>query len=117
MKVQFVNIEQTFFDISNLMITGVKSLNLNKLFSAPIFSTKKVGHYLLPLVKQLLRDNFIGSDMEMTMMLTFMKGYFLSATEVVRNNTISDLFKKFGGSKNTIAVLNSERVYNHEQAA
>ena len=99
------------------MITGVKSYNLSRLFSVPRFSTDKVGYYLLPLVKQLLRDNFMGSDMEMGMLLIFLKDYFLSAADAIRNNAVTNLFKKLKDSKNTIAVLDTERIYDHQQAA
>jgi hypothetical protein len=99
------------------MITGVKSFNFSRLFSAPGFSTDKAGYYMLPLVKQLLRDNFMGSDMEMEMLLIFLKGYFLSAAGAIRNNAVTNLFKKLKGSKNAIAVLHTERIYNHQQAA
>ena len=117
MKTQFINLDRTFLGISNLMITGFKSLKLNKLFLAPRFPTDKVGYYLLPLVKQLLRDNFMGSDMEMGMLLIFLKDYFLSATDTIRNNAVTNLFKKLKDSKNTIAVLDTERIYDHQQAA
>lgn len=117
MKTQFINLDQTFLGISNLMITGFKSFKLNKLFLAPRFPTDKVGYYLLPLVKQLLRDNFMGSDMEMGMLLIFLKDYFLSATDTIRNNAVTNLFKKLKDSKNTIAVLDTERIYDHQQAA
>jgi hypothetical protein len=117
MKTQGINFDQTLLDITNLMITSVKSFKLNKLSLAPKFSTDKVGYYLLPLVKQIFRDNFMGSDAEMGILLVFLKGYFLSATDTIRNNAVTDLFKKLRGSKRTIAVLNTERIYNHPQAA
>jgi hypothetical protein len=99
------------------MITVAKSFNITRLFSAPGFSTNKAGYYMLPLVKQLLRDNFMGSDIEMEMLLIFLKGYFLSATDTIRNNAVTNLFNKLKGSKNTIAVLDTKRIYDHQQAA
>jgi hypothetical protein len=117
MKTQCINLDQTFLNISNLMITGVKSFNLTRLFLASRFSTDKAGYYLLPLVKQLLRDNLMGSDMEMGMLLIFLKDYFLSAADVIKKNTVTNLFKKLKSSKNTIAVLDTETIYNHQQAA
>jgi hypothetical protein len=117
MKTQCINLDQTFLNISNLMITVVKSFNMTRLFLAPRFSTDKAGYYMLPLVKQLLRDNFMGSDMEMEMLLIFLKGYFLSATDTIRNNAVTNLFNKLKGSKNAIAVLDTKRIYDHQQAA
>jgi hypothetical protein len=81
---------------------------MSRLFSASRFSTDKAGYYMLPLVKQLLRDNFMGSDMEMEMLLVFLKGYFLYAAGAIRNNAVTNLFKKLKGSENAIAVLHTE---------
>ncbi len=117
MKTQLVNIGQTFFNISNLMLTGLRSFNINKLFPASKFSISTMGQYLLPLIKQLLRDSFMGSDMEIGMLLIFLKSYFLSAVEIASNNAVTDLIKKFRGNKSTIAILNTERIYDHQQAA
>lgn len=117
MKTQCINLDQTFLNITNLIITGVKSFNLNKLFSAPKFSTDKIGYYLLPLIKQLFRDNFMGSDAEMGVLLIFLKGYFSSAVETVRSNAVGDLFRKLRGTKDTVAVLDTERIYDQQQAA
>ena len=99
------------------MITGVKSFDMIRLFSAPKFSTDKAGYYMFPLVKQLLRDNFMGSDMEMGMLLIFLKGYFLYAADVIRNNAVTELYKKLKSNNSTVAVLDTERIYDHQQAA
>ena len=117
MKTQCIHLDQTFLNITNLIITGVKSFNLNKIFSAPKFSTDKVGYYLLPLVKQLFKDNFMGSDAEMGVLLIFLKGYFSSAVETLRSNAVGDLFRKLRGVRGTVAVLDTERTYDHQQAA
>lgn len=117
MKPQFIHFDQTFLNITNSIITGVKNSSLTRVFSASKFSTDKVGYYLLPLVKQLFRDNFMGSDLEMGMLLIFLKDYFSSAVETVRSNAAADLFRKLRGSKDTIAAIDTERIYNHQQAA
>ena len=117
MKPQFIHFDQTFLNITNSIITGVKNSSLTKVFSAPKFSTDKIGYYLLPLVKQLFRDNFMGSDLEMGMLLIFLKDYFSSAVETVRSNAATDLFKKLRGTKDTITVLDTMRIYDHQQAA
>jgi len=35
----------------------------------------------------------MGSDMEMGILLIFLKGYFLSAADVIRNNSVTELYK------------------------
>jgi len=118
MKTQFIHFDQTLSGITSLVITSVKSFKLNKLFLAPNFSTDKIGHYLLPLVKQIIRDNFMGADMEIGILFIFLKDYFLSATNAIRNNAVTNLFKKSNGSERNIAALSaSEIIYNHPQAA
>ncbi len=117
MKTQWIYLDQTFLNITNSIITGVKSFNFYKVFSTHKFSTDKVGYYLLPLVKQLFKDNFMGSDAEMGVLLIFLKGYFSSAVETVRSNAVGDLFRKLRGNKDTVAVLDTERIYDHQQAA
>ncbi|MDB5088355.1 MAG: hypothetical protein JWR09_2349 [Mucilaginibacter sp.] len=117
MKTQCINFDQTHSDLANLMITSVKSFKFNKLFLASNFSTDKVGHYLLPLVKQIVRDNFMGADLEMGILLIFMKDYFLSAANAIRNNAVTNLFKKIKGSKRNGTGSASEIIYNHPQAA
>jgi hypothetical protein len=117
MKTQCINFDQTLSDLTSLIITSVKSFKLNKLFLASNFSTAKVGHYLLPLAKQIFRDSFMGADMEMGILLIFMKDYFLSAANAIRNNAVTNLFKKFKSSKRNVSVSASERIYNHPQAA
>jgi hypothetical protein len=117
MKTQCIHLDQTFLNITNSITAGVKSFNLNKVFSAPKFSTDKVGYYLLPLVKQLFRDNFMGSDAEMGVLLIFLKGYFSSAVETVSNNAVTGLLEKLRSSKDTVAILDTERIYDNQQAA
>ena len=69
------------------MITdNVKSFKWNKLALLAKFSPAKLGYYLLPLVKQLFRDNFMGSDIEMGMLLIFPERYFFTAADALSNN-------------------------------
>jgi hypothetical protein len=117
MKTQWIHLDQTFINITDSIITGVKSFTWNKVFSTSKFSTDKVGYYLLPLVKQLFRDNFMGSDAEMGVLIIFLKGYFSSAVETVSNNSVGNLLRKLRGPKNAVAVLETERNYDHQQAA
>ncbi|SHN20884.1 hypothetical protein [Mucilaginibacter sp. OK098] len=117
MKTQCINFDQTLSGITSLVITSVKSFKLNKLFLASNFPTDKVGYYLLPLAKQIFKDSFMGADMEMGILLIFMKDYFLSAANIIRNNAVTNLFKKIKGSKRNGTVLASEIIYNHPQAA
>ena len=113
MKTQFIHFDQ----ISG--ITSVRSFKLNKLFLTSNFSIGKVGYYLLPLVKQIIKDNFMGADLEIGILLVFLKDYFLSATNAIRNNAVTKLFKKSNGSERNIAVSisASEIIYTHPQAA
>ena len=119
MKTQCINLDQAPSDLTSLIITSVKSFKLNKLFFVSNFSTARVGHYLLPLVKQIVKDNFMGADLEIGILLIFMKDYFLSATNAIRSNAVTNLFKKSNSSKRNIAVSvpASEITYNHPQAA
>lgn len=118
MKTQFVNIDQALLNIGKLMIDSVKSFKWNNPGGlAPRFSADKVGYYLLPLVKQLFRDNFMGSDMEMGMLLIFLKGYFTSVRDALRNNVLTDLLKKLSRKKAQMAVLSAEKNYRYQQAA
>ena len=117
MKTQYINFDQTLSGITSLLISGIKNFKLNTLFSAPKFSTDKIGHYLLPLVKQIFRDNFMGADLEIGILLIFLKDYFLSAANAIRNNAVADLFKKDKGSERNITVSAAEIIYNHPQAA
>ena len=118
MKTQFIHFDQ-ISGITSAIITSARSFKLNKLFSASNFSTGKLGYYLLPLVKQIIKDNFMGADMEIGILLVFLKDYFLSATNAIRNNAVTNLFKKSKGSERNIAVpvSASEIIYNHPQAA
>jgi len=117
MKTQCINFDQTLSGITSLIITSVKSFKLNKLFLASNFSTAKLGHYLLPLAKQIVRDNFMGADLEIGILLIFLKDYLFSAADVVRNNAVTNLFKKIKDSKRNVSISASERIYNHPQAA
>lgn len=119
MKTQFIHFDQTLAGITSVIITSAKSFKFNKLFSASNFSTGKLGYYLVPLVKQIIKDNFMGADLEIGILLVFLKDYFSSATNAIRNNAVTNLFKKSKGSERNIAVSvsASEIIYNHPQAA
>ena len=119
MKTQLIHFDQTLSGITSVIITSAKSFKLNKLFSASNFSTDKLGYYLMPLVKQIIKDNFMGADLEIGILLVFLKDYFSSATNAIRNNAVTNLFKKSKGSERNIAVSvsASEIIYNHPQAA
>ena len=118
MKTQFIHFDQ-ISGITSVVVTSVKSFKLNKLFLVSSFSTSKLGYYLLPLVKQIIKDNFMGADLEIGILLIFLKDYFLSATNAIRNNAVTNLFKKSKGSERNIevSVSASEIFYNHPQAA
>ncbi|MDB5024164.1 MAG: hypothetical protein JWP78_1919 [Mucilaginibacter sp.] len=98
------------------MITGTTSLKWSKLLVTFKFSSNQLGNYLLPLLKQLFRDNFMGSEMEMGILLLFVKSYFLLAVHAISHNALTDRFKKSGESTTKSAELNYEDIY-HEQAA
>ncbi|MDB5141590.1 MAG: hypothetical protein JWQ66_303 [Mucilaginibacter sp.] len=117
MKTQCINIDQALSGISNLVITSITSLEWHKLFFAFNFSPKRIGNYLLPLLKELFRDNFMGSDMEMGILLLFVKSYFLLAVYVIRHNALTDRVKKLNKSINESVELNHEDIYTHKQAA
>lgn len=117
MKTQCINFDQTLLDTTNLMINSAKGFKINKLFLTSNFSTARIGYYLLPLVKQIVKETFMGADLEVGILLIFVKDYFLSAANVIRNNAVTNLFKKVKGSKRHIAVPASEIIYNHPQAA
>jgi hypothetical protein len=119
MKTQYINFDQTLSGITSLIINSVKSFKLNRLFLASNFSTDMIGHYLLPLAKQIFRETFMGADMEMGIVLIFMKDYFLSAADIIRNNAVTKLFKQSKDSKRdmVVSVSASEIIYNHPQAA
>ncbi|MEO6631402.1 MAG: hypothetical protein ABIN13_06755 [Mucilaginibacter sp.] len=117
MKAPYINVDQTLSGITSVIITSAKSLKLNKVFFASNFSTYKVWHYLLPLVKQIIKDNFMGADLEIGILLIFLKDYFSSAANAVTNNAVTNLFKKSNGSERNITVSASEIIYNHPQAA
>jgi hypothetical protein len=99
------------------VITSIASIEWHKLFFAFRFSPTRIGDYLLPLLKQLFRDNFMGSDMEMGILLLFVKSYFLLAVYVITHNALIDRFKKLNKSINESVELNHEEIYQHKQAA
>ncbi len=119
MKTQFIHFDQTLSGITSVIITNTKSFKFNKLFSASNFPTGKLGYYLVPLAKQIIKDNFMGADLEIGILLVFLKDYFSSATNAIRNNAVTNLFKKSNGSERNIAVSvsASEIIFNHPQAA
>jgi hypothetical protein len=117
MKTQCIHIDQALSGISNLVITGIASVEWHKLLFAFKFSPKRIGNYLLPLLKELFKDNFMGSDMEMGILLLFVKSYFLLAVYVISHNALTDRFKKLNKSINKSVELNHEEIYRHKQAA
>jgi len=117
MKTQLTNIDQTLSGISNLMITSISSINWDKLFLTFKFSPSKIGQYLLPLAKQLFRDNFMGSDMEMGILLLFIKSYFMVAVYAIRNNSITRQFSKVQENISKNILSPRDTFYQHKQAA
>jgi len=117
MKTQYANIGQVLSGIHNLMITSIAGVNWIKLFSAFRLSPNKIGNYLLLLAKQLFRDNFMGSEMEMGVLLFFIKGYFLLAVFAITHNPLIDRFKKIKESIVENVVLNRDDFYQNKQAA
>jgi hypothetical protein len=99
------------------MITSITSLKWSKPLFTFRFSPNKIGNYLLPLLKQLVRDNFMGSEMEMGILLLFVKSYFLLAVYTISHNALTDRVKKLRESTTKSAELNYEDIYQHEQAA
>jgi hypothetical protein len=117
MKTQYINVGQVLSEINNLMIANIAGINWIKLVSAIKLSANTIGNYLLPLVKQLFRDNFMGSEMEMGVLLFFIKGYFLLAVFAITNNPLTNRFKKLRESIIENVVLNRNDFYHHKQAA
>ena len=117
MKTQCIHIDQALSGISNLVITSIASLEWHKLFFAFKLSPSRIGDYLLPLLKQLFRDNFMGSEMEMGILLLFIKSYFLLGIYVITHNALTDRFKNLDKSINEGVELNHEEIYQHKQAA
>jgi len=117
MKTQYIHLDQSLLDITKLMITGAKNFKWNNLFAVPAFSTDRVNHYLTVVVKQIFSDNFMGSDAEVGMVLLFLKGYFLSATDLLRNNVITDLFGKLKASQADVVVFEIENNFDYNKAA
>lgn len=108
MKTQLFSMDQTLIEATNLVISSPKGFKWNKGL------TGKVAYSLLPVVKQLFRDNFLGSDMEMGILVIFLKGYLSSATNAVKNNVITNLFKSLRKSKFTPQHPSG---YNYQHAA
>jgi hypothetical protein len=117
MKTQYINIDQALSAISSLLITSIAGLKWVNLFSAFKLSPNKIGNYLLPLLKQLFKDNFMGSEMEMGILLLFVKSYFLIAVFAITHNPLVDQFKKLRLSINKSAVLQHRDYYQHNQVA
>jgi len=125
MKTQCINLGLAASEISNLkniisvkfILTNIASLKWPKVFLISDFSAKKIGHYLLPLIKQLFRDNFMGSEMEMSILLVLVKGYVLLAVHTIRHNAITKQFKKLSSGLTKNAVLIDKDFSRHRQAA
>jgi len=76
-----------------------------------------IGDYLPALIKQLFRDNFMGSEMEMSFLLYFIKGYFLLAVFTITNNPLTDRLKKLRESTKEKVMLNCDDFFQHKQTA
>ena len=59
----------------------------------------------------------MGSEMEMGILVLFVKGYFLLTVYAIRHNALIDRIKKLNKSINESAKLNHEEIYQHKQAA
>ena len=114
MKTTSIHFDQAFLDSTKLMITGVKAI---KLFALSGIKADRVNYYLTLLVKQIFSDNFSGSDAEVGMVLIFLKGYFLSAADLLKNNVITDFFRKLKTGQSNIVVLDTEQNYSYNKAA
>jgi hypothetical protein len=112
MKTQWINIEQVFSG----MITGIVSFDWHKLPFIFKVSPNKVGDYLLLLIKQLFRDSFLGPEMDMGILLLFIKSYFLLAAYAIMHNALTDRFKKLRKIITPNAVLYHKDFYQHKQA-
>jgi hypothetical protein len=117
MRTLNIHLDQSLLDITKLIITGAKNFKWNSLFAAPAFSTDWVNHFLTLVVKQIFSDNFTGSDAEVGVILIFIKGYFLSAGDLVKNNIITDLFRNLKTRESNIVVFDPEKNYSYNQAA
>jgi hypothetical protein len=116
MKTQWINIDQVLPGINNLIITGIVGFDWHKVLFIFKVSTNKIGDYLLPLIKQLVRDNFMGSEMDMGILLLFIKTYFLLAAYAIMHNALTDQFKKLRKIIAPNAVLHYKDFYQHKQA-
>ena len=122
MKTQLLNTDQALSGINLLKnMIPVKFIAANiagfKLPSTYKLLIEKAGQYVLPLAKQLFRGNFMGSDMEMGILLLFIKSYFMVAVYMISHNSISRQFRKVQDniSKNILAPRDT--FYQHKQAA
>jgi hypothetical protein len=76
-----------------------------------------ISKYLFLLFKQLFSDTFMSSEIEMGILLFFIKGYFLLAVFAITNNPLIDQFKKLRGSTIENAGLNQDDFSQHKQYA
>jgi len=117
MEKQWTNIDQVLSGVNNLIITGIAGFDWHKLLFTFKVPTNKIGEYLLPLIKQLFRDSFMGSEMDMAILLLFIKSYFLLATYAITHNALADQFKRLRKIITRDAVLYHKDFYQHTQAA
>ncbi len=117
MKTQYVNIGQALSGIHNLMIAGMANMDWGKLFSAFKLSPGKMGSYLFPLLKQLFRETLMAPEVEMEMLMLFVKNYFLLIAFTVSQVALALRFKKSTGSIYKSAVVHRDKLYQHKQAA
>jgi hypothetical protein len=117
MKTQYINIGQALSGVYNLMIASMADLDWSKLFSAFKLSPNKAGNYLFPLLKQLFRESFMGSETEMEIVLLFVKNYFLLTAFIISQVALAMRFKRSSGGINESTVNSRENLYQHKQAA
>jgi len=75
-------------------VHSINDVKWIKLFSAFKLSVNTIGNYLLPLVKQLFRDNFMGSEMDDgDFYYSLSKVIFLLAVFTITHNPLSQPMK------------------------
>ncbi|MBV8388540.1 MAG: hypothetical protein JO080_01935 [Mucilaginibacter sp.] len=117
MKTLNIHLNQSLLDITKLMIAGARNFKWSSSFAVSVFSTERVNHLLTLIVKQIFSDNFNGSDAEVGMVLIFLKGYFLFAADLLKNNIITDLFRRLKTGESNVVVFDTEKNYSYSQAA
>jgi hypothetical protein len=115
MKTQLINVNHMLSGMVSKMIKGARSLKGGSRLTAQSFSPDRISSYVIPVVKQLFRDNFAGSDAEMGMMVVFLKSYFLSAAYVVSHNAVFDKLKGIRLRKLSATVSGQSAIFPEKQ--